>query len=367
MPLMPPEHIRQIRPYEPGKPVEEVERELGLSDTIKLASNENPLGPSPLAIKAVQRALNSTHRYPDGGGYYLRRALAERNGVTPEQIVLGNGSTELVEILTRSYLGHDGNAVISEQAFIMYRIAVQQVNGNAIMVPMKNRTHDLGAMAEAVNEKTRLIFVANPNNPTGTFVGPEPLERLAESVPDGALLVVDEAYREYVEGFDDYPDTLPMLRSGARIVVLRTFSKIYGLAGLRIGYAVAPDWVVREVHKVRSPFNTSSLAQIAALAALDDVDHVERSRQRNREGLTVLQEGLDRLGFHVTPSVANFVLVELGEPAREAFERLLKLGVIVRPMDGYGIPTGLRVSVGTPQENQRVLEAFDRALTRPGR
>ncbi|TDI13107.1 MAG: histidinol-phosphate transaminase [Acidobacteria bacterium] len=365
MPLMPPDHIRQIRPYEPGKPVEEVERELGLSNTIKLASNENPLGPSPLAVKALQRAIATANRYPDGGGYYLCHALAERNGVSADQIVLGNGSTELVEILARSYLGHDGNAVISEQAFIMYQIAVQAVNGNAIMVPMKGRTHDLDAMARAVNGKTRLIFVANPNNPTGTSVGAAPLQRLLDAVPEGTLLVVDEAYREYAEGFADYPETLPLVRQGAPLVVLRTFSKIYGLAGLRIGYAIAPQWVVREVNKVRSPFNTNSLAQIAALAALKDREHLERSRQRNREGLKVLQEGLSELGFLVTPSVTNFVLVEVAQPARAAFERLLKLGVIVRPMDGYGIEQGLRVSVGTREENQRVLEAFDRALKRP--
>ncbi len=365
MPLMPPEHIRQIRPYEPGKPVEELERELGLSDTIKLASNENPLGPSPLAIKAVRRALSGAHRYPDGGGYYLRHALAEKHGVPADQIVLGNGSTELVEILARSYLGHHGNAVISEQAFIMYRIAVQAVNGNSVMVPMKDRTHDLDAMAAAVNDKTRLIFVANPNNPTGTSVTAAPLRRLLDAVPEGTLLVLDEAYREYVEGFVDYPETLSLVREGAPLVILRTFSKIYGLAGLRIGYAIAPRWVVREVHKVRSPFNTNSLAQIGALAALEDQDHLERSRKLNREGLKILHDGLSQLGFRVTPSVANFVLVEVGQPARAAFQRLLKLGVIVRPMDGYGFAEGLRVSVGTREENQRVLAAFDRVLKQP--
>jgi histidinol-phosphate aminotransferase len=366
MPLpLPPDHIRQIKPYEPGKPVEEVERELGLSDTIKLASNENPFGPSPLAVKAIQRAVEQANRYPDGGGYYLRMELAHRHGLSPEQIILGNGSTELVEILARSYLGLHGNAVISEQAFIMYRIAVQAVNGNSIMVPMAGRTHDLDAMAAAVNRDTRLIFVANPNNPTGTVVGPGPVERLVKATPAGTLLVLDEAYREYVEGFADYPDTVPLLRAGAPVVILRTFSKIYGLAGLRLGYGLAPEAVVRELHKVRSPFNTSSLAQAAALAALDDDHHVEESRQRNREGLEMLERGLGRLGFQVTPSVTNFILTESGMPAREAFERLLRVGVIVRPMEGYGFSRGLRVSVGTREENQRVLDAFDRALPRP--
>ncbi len=365
MPLLPPDHIRQIKPYEPGKPVEEVERELGLSGTIKLASNENPFGPSPLAIKAARGALENANRYPDGAGYYLRRALAEHNGVAPEQIILGNGSTEIVEILARTYLGADGNAVISEQAFIMYRIAVQAVNGNTVMVAMKDRHHDLEAMSNAVNEKTRLVFVANPNNPTGTCVGHDAVRKLLDSVPEGALVVLDEAYREYVEGFADYPDTGALLQNETRLVVLRTFSKIYGLAGLRLGYAIAPAWVVTELHKVRSPFNTSSLAQVAALAALGDVRHVEESRRRNREGLATLHQGFEGLGFRVTPSVTNFVLVEVGIPAAEAFERLLRLGVIVRPMAGYGIPHGLRISVGSRDENRRVLEAFDRAVQRP--
>jgi len=362
MPLQPPENIRSILPYEPGKPVEEVERELGLTDSIKVASNENPLGPSPRAVSAMQAALKDLNRYPDASGFYLRRALAERHGVDPGQVVLGNGSTELVEILARTYLGVEDNAVISEQAFIMYRIAVMQVNGNARMVPMKDYTHDLRAMADAVDQHTRLIYIANPNNPTGTCVGSAEMDHLLERVPEGTLAVIDEAYHEYVEGHADYPDTLAHLRRGGRLVILRTFSKIYGLAGLRIGYALAPAKVVSHMQRVRSPFNTSALAHRAALAALDDQEHVDRCRRMNREGLAFLEKALTDLGFKVVPSMANFVLVEVPLGAREAFQRLLRRGIIVRPMDAYGFPHGLRVSVGTPEENRRLVEVFQSGL-----
>ena len=358
-PIRPPEHILRIHAYEPGKPTEEVERELGLAGTVKLASNENPLGPSPRALAAIRDSLGGLHRYPDGTGFYLRRALTEREEVEPGNVILGNGSTELVEMLARTYLGRDGNAVLSEGAFIMYRIAVMTVNGNVRAVPLKDHTHDVRAMVEAIDDRTRLVFVANPNNPTGTFVGSDEMDFLLSNIPDGALAVVDEAYREYVEGYEPrYPDLRGQLRAGAPVVILRTFSKAYGLAGLRIGYGLAPPQVVADLEKVRSPFNTGSLAQAAALAALEDKDHVARSRQMNREGLEVLSRGLRGLGFAVVPSVANFVLVEAPMPAREAFQRLLQMGIIVRPMEVYGFPRGLRVSVGTPEENRRFLAGF---------
>ncbi|MGD8375594.1 MAG: histidinol-phosphate transaminase [Acidobacteriota bacterium] len=363
MMLRPPDHIREIRPYEPGKPIEEVERELGLRDTVKLASNENPLGPSPQAVAALREALPGLHRYPDGAGFYLRNALAAHCRVPPDHVILGNGSTELVELLARTYLGAEGNAVLSEGAFIMYRIAVMAVNGNVRSVPLRQGTHDLEAMGDAIDASTRLIFIANPNNPTGTFVGRDAMDRLIERTPDSALVVVDEAYREYVEGFEpDYPDLLARLRQGGRVLVLRTFSKAYGLAGLRIGYGLGPAAILHDLERVRSPFNTSSLSQIAALAALDDREHVERSRQANRQGLQRLQEGFRELGLDYLPSVANFVLVEAPWPAREAFQKLLREGIIVRPMDAYGFARGLRVSVGTASENDRVLGAFRKLL-----
>ena len=359
----PPEHVRSIRPYEPGKPVEEVERELGLGDTVKLASNENPLGPSPLALQALRQQIGDLNRYPDGGGYYLRRTLAQLHGLTENEVVLGNGSTELVEILARTYLGSDGNAVMSEKAFVMYRIAVTAVNGNAIEVPMRGSTHDLHAMADAIDERTRLVFVANPNNPTGTYVDRAAMDHLLSRLPEGALAVIDEAYREYVEGnHPDYPDLVPDLKSGARVVILRTFSKVYGLAGIRLGYALAPAGVISDLQRVRSPFNTNSLAQAAALAALEDQEHVRRSVMLNREGREMLATGLQHLGARVTPSVANFLLVEVPQAARDAFQSLLRQGVIVRPMDTYGFPSGLRISVGLPEENRRLLEAFGRLM-----
>ncbi|HET6373182.1 MAG TPA: histidinol-phosphate transaminase, partial [Candidatus Polarisedimenticolia bacterium] len=242
-PIRIPDHIARIEPYVPGKPIEEVERDLGLKGSVKLASNENPLGPSPAAVEAVRRAVSNAHRYPDGSGHYLRKRLSEIHGVAPGQIILGNGSTELVEILARTFLGPEGNAVMADQSFIMYRIAVMAVNGNARVVPLKGMTHDLQEMAGAVDPSTRIIFIANPNNPTGTYVSHEALQRFVSAVPEEVLIVLDEAYREYVEA-QDYPDSLSLLKQGRRIAILRTFSKIYGLAGLRMGYALTTPEVL---------------------------------------------------------------------------------------------------------------------------
>jgi histidinol-phosphate aminotransferase len=351
-----------MQPFEAGQPVEEIERRLGFP-VVRLDGNENPLGPSPRAVAALRRLAGGAHRYPDGPGRALCRALAARLRLDPAQVVLGNGSTELIEILVRTYLGPDGNAVISEGSFLMYRIAVQAANGGLRVVPMRDHTHDLAAMADAVDERTRLVFVANPNNPTGTYVGRSAIDRLLSRLPEGALAVIDEAYREYVEGYEaDYPDPLERLRAGGRIVVLRTFSKAYGLAGLRIGYALAPLEVASDLHRMRSPFNTSGAAQGAALAALEDRDHLQRTRRRNRRGLRELVEGLGQIGLHVIPSVASFVLVEGRLPAPEAQEHLVREGVLVRPLQAYGFPRGLRVSVGTSRDHRRALRAFRRVF-----
>lgn len=356
-----PPNIESIEPYLPGKPIEEVERELGLRDTVKLASNENPLGPSPKAIQAARDALAGSNRYPDGSGYYLRARLGQIHDLPMDQIVLGNGSTELVEILARTFLGADGSAIMADQAFVMYRIAVLAVNGNARLVPLNHMRHDLPAMAAAVDPSTRIVFIANPNNPTGTHVSHREMSDLLAQTPSEGLVVVDEAYREYVEA-PDYPDTLSLLKQGARIAILRTFSKIYGLAGLRLGYALTTPDVRRATEKVRSPFNTSSLAQAAALAALDDQEHVARSRQHNSRELRFLQEELGRRGVAFTPSVANFLLVDTGEDAERVFTEMLRLGVIVRPMRTYSLPTCVRVTVGTHDENLRFLDALSRSL-----
>jgi len=359
-----PEHLRAIRPYVPGKPLEEAERELGIT-FIKLASNENPLGPSPKAVAALLDACPGVNRYPDGSGHYLRQALAARHRFEPDQIVLGNGSTELVEILAKTYLATGRGAVVSHQAFIMYSIAVRAMGAPLRSVPQKNDHHDLSAMAEACDAETALVYIANPNNPTGTYVGRAAFDAYFDRVPEHVLTVIDQAYFEYVEA-PDYPDSLDDLRAGRNVVVLRTFSKIHGLAGLRIGYGITSAAVTRALEAVRSPFNTSALAQVAALAALEDTGHVERSRRENARGASFLQAELARRGIEFTPTVANFILVRTDLPAADLYQRLLARGVIVRPMEAYGYPTGVRVSIGTEAENRRFLEALDDSLSPSG-
>lgn len=357
-----PSHIAGITPYVPGKPVEEVERELNLEGSIKLASNENPFGAAPKAVEAIRSAASGVNRYPDGGGYYLRRKLAERLGVASGQVILGNGSTEIVEILSRTFLGAEGAAVIADQAFVMYRLAVTAVNGRSKIVPLKENTHDLEAMAAEITPDVKLVFIANPNNPTGTAVGRRELERFLDRVPSGVLVVLDEAYKEYAEAEPSYPDGVALLREGRPLAVLRTFSKIYGLAGLRLGYALTSPEVVQAVEKVRSPFNTSSLAQAAGMAALDDEEHVRSSRERTLVERDFLQGELARRGYSFTPSVANFVLVDTAAPAERVFQELLRLGVIVRPMAAYNFPASLRVTIGTRAENERFLAALGQVL-----
>ncbi|MFQ5700947.1 MAG: histidinol-phosphate transaminase [Acidobacteriota bacterium] len=360
-----PDNIARIQPYVPGKPIEEVEREFGLKDSVKLASNENPLGPSPRAVETLRKAASGVHRYPDGGGFYLRNRLSEIHGLPANQIILGNGSTELVEILARTFLGQDGNAVIAEQSFIMYRLAVTAVNGNARLVPLKKMKYDLPTMSERVDGATRLVYIANPNNPTGTYIAHRELVDFLEGVSPEVLIVLDEAYREYVER-PDYPDSLALLKQGKRIAILRTFSKIHGLAGLRVGYALTLAGIVEAAERVRSPFNTNSLAQAAALAALDDRDHVERSRRHNTEQRGFVQKALEGDGVRFIESVANFVLVDTGRNAEEVFSALVREGVIIRPMSAYDLPTWVRVTIGTHAENLAFLRAI-RKLLRPGK
>jgi len=356
-----PDNIASLDPYVPGKPISEVERELGLSDSVKLASNENPLGPSPKALEAARRALSDAHRYPDGSGWHLRETLGRLHGVPMDQIVLGNGSTDLVEILARTFLGRDGSAVMADQAFIMYRLAAMAVNGGARPVPLTAMRHDLRAMAAAVDAGTRLVFIANPNNPTGTHVTRSELGSFLDSIPPDVLVVVDEAYHEYVMA-EDYPDAVDWVREGRRLAVLRTFSKAHGLAGLRLGYAVTTAEVRGAVERVRSPFNTNSVAQAAALAALDDTAHVARAREHNAREMAFLEESLRRLGVQFTPSVGNFVLVDTARDGDDLFARLLRRGVIVRPMRAYGLPSCLRVTVGTRRENGLFLQALAQEL-----
>jgi len=359
--LIPP-WLASLVPYQPGKPVEEVEREYGIGDSIKLASNENPLGPSPRAVEALRGALATIHRYPDGGGFYLKQKLAAKLGVLPEQIALGNGSNEILELVARTFLRPGEDAVMSEQAFVVYASVVQAAAGIPRAVPLREFTHDLDAIAAAVRKSTRLVFLGNPNNPTGTIYRRVAFERLLERLPKDVVVVADDAYAEYVAD-PEYPRTLDFLRPDRLLITLRTFSKIYGLAGLRIGYGVGPADLVAALERIRQPFNVNVLAQVAALAALDDEDHVERSRRANREGMLFLEREFTRLGLDYVPSQANFVLVRVGAGA-EVYERLLRRAVIVRPVGGYGFPEHVRVTVGTAEENRRFIAALEGALSR---
>ena len=355
-----PEWIQRLAAYPPGMPLEELEREYGITGSIKLASNENPFGPSPLALAAIQNALGSLHRYPDGSGFYLRCALAERLGVAADAIILGNGSNDIIELAVRAFLRPGDEAVMAEQAFVIYQMVVQAAGELPRPIPLRRYTHDLDAIAQAITPATRLVFLANPNNPTGTIYLRDEWEDFLDTVPPHVLIVADDAYADYVED-PAYPNSLAYQRRGRLLLTLRTFSKIYGLAGLRVGYGVGPLEVIEILHRIRQPFNVNALAQVAALAALDDHAHVERTRINNREGLAFLRAACDRLGRPWVPSWANFLLIDVGEGAR-IYEALLRRGVIVRPMDVYGLPRHLRVTVGTPDENQRFVESLAAVL-----
>ncbi|SPQ01956.1 Histidinol-phosphate aminotransferase [Candidatus Sulfobium mesophilum] len=350
--IRPPEYVLGIQPYVPGKPIEELERELGISNSIKLASNENPVGPSPAAIRAIKESFADINRYPDGSGFYLKRALAEKLDVSDEEIILGNGSNELLDLAAKTFLKDGDEAVMATPSFVVYFMAVQSVGGKSIQVPLKNYTHDLSAMAVSITSATRMVFIANPNNPTGTINKKDEFESLMEKVPDNVLVVMDEAYYEYVSDHD-YADSMKYLRSEKNILILRTFSKIYGLAGLRVGYGIAKKEILADMNRLRAPFNTSTIAQKAALAALSDDAHVSRSREVNSAGKEYLYRELSALGISFVPTEANFLYIPV-EGSVALYERLLKMGVIIRPMG----PSAVRVTIGLPEENRRFIEAL---------
>jgi len=358
-------YLEGVVPYSPGKPVEEVERELGIAGAIKLASNENPLGPSPLALRALREALAESHRYPDGGGYYVKRRLAAKLGVSPEYLILGNGCNEILDLVARCFLLPGDEVVIADPAFVIYGMVAHLQGCRRVLVPLKQWTHDLEAMANAVTPRTKMVFVGNPNNPTGTVVTPEALTAFMESVPGDVIVVLDEAYIEYVPP-NLVPDSLGYVRNGRWAIVLRTFSKIYGLAGLRIGYGVAPPALVELLDRARAPFNVNALAQRAALAALDDDEHVFRTRAVTEEGRRYLSSELARLGLQCPPSAANFLLVDVRRDGAVVADALLREGVIVRPLGGPALATHIRVSIGTQRENERFLVALQRVLDRSG-
>ncbi len=355
-----PDHVAGIVPYEPGLPAAELERNLGIRGLVLLASNENPLGPSPRAIQAMKDVLQGSHRYPDGGGYYLRKGLSEKYRLSMERIILGNGSTEIVELLARAFLGGRNSAVVSDHSFLMYRMAVQAVNGNIVTVPMRDFRNDLPAMARAVTPDTRLVFMANPNNPTGTYNTDTEVRQFLERIPEHCLVVVDEAYREYADA-PDYPDSLPFLEGGPEIILLRTFSKVYGLAGIRLGYGLSGKEIISTLERVRSPYNTSAVAQAAGLAALGDRDHLRKSVELNRKEKVFLAGELARRSISTLPTEANFLMVEVpGRTGEEVYRELLSLGILVRPLAPYDLPSWVRVAIGTRRENLLFLAGLDR-------
>ncbi len=359
-----PDYIRGIDPYVPGKPIEEVERELKVH-AVKLASNENPLGPSPLAVGAARTALEGAHRYPDGGGHYLREKISRLLDLPMPRIMLGNGTSELIDLAARCLLQPGDEAITSEGSFPLYSISIRAAGGRLVLVPMREHTFDLEAIARAVTSRTRLIYLANPNNPTGTFFTADELDRFLARVPEDVLVVLDEAYFEYIER-PGYSRSMERVRSGRSLFVLRTFSKVYGLAGMRMGYGLGPAALIAEMNKFRPPFNTSGVAQAAALAALDDIEHVRRSLESNRAGLAQLADGLRNLGVGFIPSATNFLFVALETDAQPVSDQLLRHGVIVRPMRWMGFPRAIRVTVGTAEENQKFLAGLAAVLEQLG-
>jgi histidinol-phosphate aminotransferase len=360
-----PEYVRGIAPYQPGKPIAELQRELGIDGIIKLASNENPLGTSPLAVAAMRDALEDVARYPDGNGFELKTGLVRHYGVRSEQIVLGNGSNDVLELAARVFLKPGAAAVYSQHAFAVYPLVTQAIGAVGLETPASAYGHDLEAMRRAITPPVRVVFVANPNNPTGTLLKPAEVLAFLRATPRDVLVVLDEAYDEYLPAYLR-ADSIAWLDEFPNLVITRTFSKAYGLAGLRVGFALASPRVADLMNRVRQPFNLNSIAQAAAAAALRDQAFVETSFRVNSEGMAQITAGFERLGIEYIPSHANFVSFRIGH-ARRAYRRLLELGVIVRPIESYGLPEHLRVSIGLPAENEKFLHALEQVLAEIGR
>jgi histidinol-phosphate aminotransferase len=348
--------LREVTVYQPGKPIEETARELGLDPNavVKLASNENPLGPSPKAMEAMRDALEKGHLYPDGGGFCLCNAVATKLGLAPENVILGNGSNEVLEFLGHAFLNPGDDVVTAQYAFVVYKLIATSFGARTIEVLSLDYQQDLSGMLAAITPKTRLIFVPNPNNPTGTLLSQREIDHFMSHVPERVVVVFDEAYFEFL---DRPPNTLQFVREGRNIVVLRTFSKIHGLAGLRIGYAVGPADLVQVLHKTRQPFNVNSIAQVGALAALEDDEHLRETKRVTDEGRAYLHDEFSKMKIRFVPGTANFVMVNVGD-GHVIFEKLLRQGIIVRPLKEYNLPEWVRISVGTMEENKKLVATF---------
>lgn len=358
-----PRWASRIRPYPAGKPIEEVERELGIK-AIKLASNENPYGPSPKAIEAMRSSLGSVNLYPDSNGFALTRKLAEIHGVEPAEVILGAGSTDLIELAARTFLSPGDESIVSEASFHIYQIAVQESGAALVLLPTRGMAVDLTAIRQAVTPRTKIIYLANPNNPTGTLFTIAEFDYFLDCLPAHVLVVLDEAYFDYVQQ-SDYSRSVKYVHEGRNVLVLRTFSKIHGLAGLRLGYGLGHRELIEALNRVRMPFNTSRPAQMAGIAALDDHEHIAKSAESNARELKYVAAELTLLDVRFTPSAANFLLIDTARDCEQDFLRLLQEGVIVRPMKLYGLPTSLRVTIGTHEENEIFLAALARVLKAP--
>lgn len=358
--------VRGLKPYQPGKPIEELEREYGVTNVVKLASNENPLGPSPKALAAAQKALGECWLYPDGNGFILKQALSERLDVPMDSLTLGNGSSDVLDFAVRAFVTPADEVMFSEHSFAVYPILTQAAGATAVVVPAKDWGNDLAAMKARITDRTRLVFIANPNNPTGTWLPGEALEAFIRDLPRRTLVVVDEAYFDYANhpamGAQGYPDAVRWVSKYPNLIVARTFSKSYGIAGLRVGYGVSHPDVADLMNRVRPPFNVNNVALAAATAALADEEHLARTLEMNAAGMRQLESGFGALGLPTIPSVGNFVCVDVGRPATPVYDALLREGVIVRPVANYGMPNHLRVTVGRSEENERFLAALARAL-----
>ncbi len=355
-------HLADVRNYQPGKPIEELEREYGVKNAIKMASNENALGPSPKALKAIRESLLKIHRYPDGGCYYLREKLSKMLKVKPESIVFGNGSDELLIFIVRALVGPRDEVIIADPTFLIYEIATQTENGSVIKVPMKNFSYDLEGMRKKINARTKVVFIANPDNPVGTYTSAKRLAAFLKLVPKNVTVVLDEAYYEFAVSRKDYPDSLALLHSYKNLIVTRTFSKAYGLSGLRVGFAIADPSMARALNKVREPFNVNLLAQVGAVAALDDKAHLHKTVEMVEEGRKYLGDELKNLGCDVVETATNFILADLKIDASKVYDQLLRAGVIVRPMAVWGLPSYIRVTIGRSRENRFFIQVLKKIL-----